>query len=68
MHQKHDVIDDVWQMNLFITLQVCQNLSNFSYLIAEFSSPPSDDDLTTEEEEELPAPPHPFKEPHRLSA
>jgi hypothetical protein len=67
MHQKHDVIDDVWQMNIFITLQVCQNLSNFSYFVAEFYSRPSDENLAAEEEDELPAA-HRFKEPRRLRA
>ena len=67
MQHQHDVIDDVWQMNLFITLQVCQNLSNFSYFIAEFSSYSLDEDLAIEKEDELPTP-HNFNEPHRLSA
>ena len=67
MHHDHDVIDDVWQMNLFITLQVCQNLSNLSYFIAEFSSYSPNESLAVEEEDELPTP-HNFNEPHRLSA
>jgi len=60
MNMKHDMIHDVWQMNLFVTLQVCQNLSNFSFLMSEFSSREEDEDLIKEAEER--------KEPRRLSA
>ena len=60
MHTKNDVIHDVWQMNLFVTLQICQKLSNFSYMLGDFSSRVTHEDLESEEEE--------YEEPRRLSA
>ena len=60
MTMKHDVIHDVWQMNLFVALQICQNLSSFSYLVDQYSSHPEEEDLTDESEE--------HQEPRRLSA
>ena len=63
MPQKHDVIHDIWQINMFVTLQICQNLSNFSYMLGDFSSriPHEDLDAETEEVEQA-------EQPRRLSA
>ena len=60
MSTKHDVIHDIWQMNLFVSLQICQNLSSFSYLVDEFSLSYKEEKLIDEAEEQ--------EEPRRLSA
>jgi len=67
MLKKHSMIRDAFQMNLFVTLNLCQGLSNFSYLVSEFSSRDRDEDLLDDEEEEKPTVRH-DDEPHRLSA
>jgi hypothetical protein len=38
MFKTYNVVESVWQMNLFATLQVCRNLSNLDYLTAAISS------------------------------
>jgi len=67
MLKNHSMIHDALQMNLFVTLNLCQSLSNFSYLVSEFSSRDRDEDLLDDEEEEKPAVRH-EDEPRRLSA
>ncbi|GEM_PF-4107512 len=67
MLTKHSMIHDAWQMNLFVTLNLCQGLSNFSYLVSEFSSRDRDEDLLEESEEEEIEERH-HDEPRRLSA
>ena len=67
MFTKHTMIHDAFQMNLFVTLNLCQSLSNFSYLVSEFSSRDQDEDLLDDEEEEKPAVRH-QDEPRRLLA
>jgi len=67
MLTKHNMIHDAFQMNLFVTLNLCQSLSSFSYLVSEFSSRNRDEDLLDDEEEEKPAVRR-DDEPRRLSA
>jgi len=67
MLTKRSMIHDAWQMNLFVTLNLCQSLSSFSYLFSELSSRDRDEDLIEENEEEE-TEEHQHDEPRRLSA
>jgi hypothetical protein len=55
MFKASNVADSLWQMNLFMALQVCRNLSNLSYMAVSHSPESESDDRAEEADEPRPA-------------
>jgi hypothetical protein len=51
MFKASNVADSLWQMNLFMTLQVYRNLSNLSYMAVTHSPESEPEDWQDEAEE-----------------
>src|SRR5579859_1105830 len=46
MRKNNNVIHAFWQMNLFVTLQYCRGMSDFCFLLNEYSDMKKSGDLT----------------------
>ena len=56
MFKASNVADSLWQMNLFVALQVYRHISNLSYMAVTHSPESEPEDWADEAEEPLPAP------------